>query len=498
MGLLISAFMPDIEEHIYRAQKRDTLRQKGIDPYTNQLDSRVTCHEAQERFEEWSQSGHEIGLAGRVRSIRKHGGSMFLDIDDGTDRIQLFIKKDIVSVEDFEQTNELLDIGDIIYTTGTLFLTKKEEKTLQVSAFTLLTKALLPLPEKWHGLSDVETRYRQRYLDLIANPSVKALFHERAIIIRTIREFFEHARFIEVDTPVLQSIPGGATARPFMTHHHALNTDMYLRVAPELYLKRLIVGGFERVFEIARCFRNEGIDHTHNPEFTQVEAYMAYATYKDLMSLVEQLVRAMVMSVHQKTSFEYEGTVIECGNPFSQLSFREGIIKYADIDIDAHLTFEALSIAAASRGADIKGSTSRAQILDVLFKTFVAPALIQPTFVIDYPLELSPLARKKDDNPAYTERFQLVIAGVERVNAFSELNDPVDQLERFKEQEEMHNKGDVEAQRLDTDYITALEHGMPPTAGLGMGIDRMVALLTNSHAVKEVLLFPALRPKTEE
>ncbi len=490
--------MPDIEEHIVRAQRRDALVQKGIDPYTNQLGDRVSCHEAQTRFDDWSASTHEIGLAGRVRSIRKHGGSMFLDIDDGTDRIQLFIKKDMVSAHDFEIASDLLDIGDIVYAKGTLFLTKKEEKTLQVATFSILTKALLPLPEKWHGLSDVETRYRQRYLDLISNPSVAAIFRARSVVIRTIREFFEHERFIEVDTPILQAIPGGATARPFMTHHHALDVDMYLRVAPELYLKRLIVGGFERVFEIARCFRNEGIDHTHNPEFTQVEAYMAYATYEDLMDLSERLIREMVQAVHKTTHFEYEGQVIDCAGAFPCVKFRDAIIQYGDIDIDAHLTFETLSTAAASRGVNLKECTSRAQVLDQLFKTFVASTLVQPTFVIDYPLELSPLARKKNDNPLYTERFQLVIAGVERMNAFSELNDPVDQLERFKEQEGMRENGDVEAQRLDRDYITALEHGMPPTAGLGMGIDRMVALLTNSHAIKEVILFPALRPKIEE
>ncbi|MDP2656376.1 MAG: lysine--tRNA ligase [bacterium] len=490
--------MQDIDEHHVREQKRDNLRKKGIDPYTNELGARVSCHEAQERFEEWSESGYLVGLAGRVRSIRKHGGSLFLDLDDGSDRHQLFVKKDKVSKETFELVNDLLDIGDIIYTTGILFLTKKEEKTLQVGELKLLTKALLPLPEKWHGLSDVETRYRQRYLDLIANPSVQALFYERAAIIRVVREFFEQERFIEVDTPILQSIPGGATARPFMTHHHALDIDMYLRVAPELYLKRLIVGGFERVFEIARCFRNEGMDHSHNPEFTQVEAYMAYATYEDLMDLVERLVVNMVKAVHQKTFFEFEEQKIECGESFSRITFRDAIIQYADIDIDQYLTFEMLSTAAASRGVNMKDCTSRAHVLDQLFKTLVAPALIQPTFVIDYPLELSPLARKKNENPFYTERFQLVIAGVERVNAFSELNDPVDQLERFKEQETMREKGDVEAQRLDMDYITALQHGMPPTAGLGMGIDRMVALLTNSHAVKEIILFPALRPKTDE
>ena len=363
----------------------------------------------------------------------------------------------------------------------------------------LLTKTLRPLPAKWHGLSDVEVRYRKRYLDLVANPDVRGIFIKRSLLVQAIREFFQKEDFMEVETPILQPLYGGANATPFITHHNALDIDLYLRIAPELYLKRLVVGGFNRVFEIARCFRNEGIDHLHNPEFTQVEFYQAYADYNDLMDLTERLLPELVSKVCSKLEVEHEGETIDFKPPYPRTTFRDLLIQHGQFDIEDYPDRSSLAKAAEKRGVSVEDSDDRGKIMDNIYKKLVRPKIINPTFMIDHPVELSPLAKKKPDDDRYVERFQLLLAkGVELCNAFSELNDPIDQKARFVEQEESRAAGDTEAQRMDRDYIEALETGMPPTAGFGMGIDRLTAILTGSHSLKEVILFPTMRPEQEE
>ncbi len=487
------------EERGVRLQKLEELKKLGMDPYPARSGRTAACERAHEWFETWSAEGTVVTLAGRVRSIRQHGGSAFVVIEDGTGKFQLFFRRDAVGDEQFSVIKNLLDLGDFIEATGTLFLTKTGEQTLEVGSdpgFRILSKALLPLPEQWHGLSDIETRFRQRYLDLIANEEVRKVFQHRATVIKTIRSFFEDEGFLEVETPVLQSIPGGATARPFLTHHNALDIDMYLRIAPELYLKRLIVGGYERVFEFARCFRNEGIDHTHNPEFTMLEAYIAYADYHLLMNMMENLFRHVVLAVHGGLEFAARGQTLSFANPFPRVSFRDAIADATGIDI-ADVSDAELKKQAGKLGVDVEKNVTRGQIFDDLLKKYVVSKTMQPTFLIDHPIELSPLSKKKADDPRFVERFQLVFGGVEVVNAFSELNDPQDQLARFCDQQKAAEAGDEEAHRIDMDYVHALEYGMPPTAGLGIGIDRLVCLLTDNANIKEVILFPTLRPKTE-
>ncbi len=489
--------MPTIEEREFRLKKLNELTAKGVNPYPSDGKRTATCEQCVAFFDAWAADKVIHTIVGRIKSIRLHGGSAFVTLEDGSGEFQIFVRKNIVGEDQYAILKDAVDLGDFLESTGTFFLTKTQEKTLEVQNFRIISKALLPLPEKWHGLSDVETRYRQRYLDLIANPEVRAVFIRRSLIIQTMRRFFEDKNFLEVETPILQQIPGGATARPFLTHHNALDIDMYLRIAPELYLKRLVVGGFERVFEFSRCFRNEGIDHSHNPEFTQVEVYMAYADYHDLMGMIEQMFCTIVEALYKKNEIEYEGNTISVEAPFARLSFRDALLKNSGINIDIHPEARDLLSEARDRGMDVETGVSRAKIMDELFKEYVVKKTIQPTYIIDYPIELSPLAKKKADDPRYTERFQLVVAGVELVNGFSELNDPQDQRARFEEQEKHREAGDEEAHRIDEDFITALEHGMPPTAGFGMGIDRLTALLTNSHTLKEVILFPTLRPKVE-
>jgi lysyl-tRNA synthetase class 2 len=353
----------------------------------------------------------------------------------------------------------------------------------------------LPLPEKWHGLADIETRFRQRYLDLIANPEVKEIFKKRSLLIKLIREFFDTRGFLEVETPILQPIPGGANARPFVTHHNALDIDLYLRIAPELYLKKLIVGGFEKVYEIARCFRNEGIDWAHNPEFTQIEFYQAYADYNDLMKLTEDLMKFLVQKICGKLKINYQDKEIDFTPPYPKITYREALIKFTGIDLEEFKTREMLLTKAKNISLEVEKTWSRGKIIDEIFKELVRPKLINPTFIIDEPIELSPLAKKKPDNPNYVERFHFLVAGMEICNAYSELNDPLDQEERLREQEGARAVGEEEAQWFDEDFIEALKYGMPPTAGEGIGIDRLAAILANVRNIKEVILFPTMRPK---
>jgi len=487
--------MPRISDQSQiRKIKLKKLLNSGFNPYPARVKRTYTCEQALVEFDKLKEKINPT-LVGRVRSIRLHGGSCFLHIEDGTAKIQIYLKKDKLGNKNYRFLTDTIDIGDFLEVTGQLFLTKKGEKTLLAKNVNIISKSLTPLPEKWHGLSDVEIRYRQRYLDLIANPEIKAIFQKRSLIIKTIREFLDSEDFIEVDTPILQSLPGGALAKPFKTHHETLNIDLYLRIAPELYLKRLIIGGFERVYEIGRCFRNEGIDRDHNPEFTQVEFYAAYQDYKWMMHFVEKLMVYLLEKVNKNLMIEYQGNQIDFTPPYPRLTFREAIKKYVKVDIDEYSDRESLVKKAKEIGLKIDKTFGRGKILDQIYKEWVRPEIINPTFITDYPIELSPLAKKKDGNDKYTERFQLLAGGAELTNAFSEINNPIDQKVRFEAQEKLRKAGDEETQRIDEDFLKALEYGMPPTAGIGIGIDRLVALLTNSHNIKEVILFPTLKPK---
>jgi lysyl-tRNA synthetase class 2 len=482
------------EENQTRIRRKEQAQNEGINPFPARVKRTHTIAQALVQFDVLAKKESELTLVGRLKTIRLHGGSCFANIEDGTENIQIFIKKDLLGEKPYEQFNSLFDMGDFVEATGTPFTTKRGEKSLLLTHIRLISKALLPLPEKWHGLSDVEIRYRKRYLDLIANPGVKETFVKRAKIITTIRSFLDQAGFLEVETPILQPIPGGANAAPFITHHNALNTDLYLRIAPELYLKRLIVGGLEKVYEISRCFRNEGIDKSHNPEFTQVEFYAAYWDYRQLMDFTEKLIKEIVNKVNGSMKLTFAGVDVDFTGDFARVTFMDACHLLAKIDV-AKLSDKELVKISRERGLDIPSNMSRAKILDEIFKTLVRPHLSVPTFITDHPVELSPLAKKREDNPRVVERFQLVAAGAELCNAFSELNDPIDQAERFKTQEKMRKAGDEEAQRIDTDYIEALSYGMPPTAGIGIGIDRLTSILTNSRHIKEVILFPTLKPK---
>lgn len=485
------------DENQARLQKLQKIKELGLNPYPSWgQDKRQLIEDILADFERLAEREEEICLAGRLRGLRGHGGSTFANLEDQSGRIQIYFKKDETGEDAYQLFTGCIDLGDFVAVQGRLFETKRGEKTLLVKKWQLLAKSLLPLPEKFHGLADVETRYRQRYLDLLANPEAKEIAKKRGVIIKAIREFFDTEGFLEVETPILQPMAGGATARPFVTHHQALKTDLYLRVAPELYLKRLLVGGFEKVYEIARCFRNEGIDHTHNPEFTQIEFYWAYATYEDLMKLMEKFFPYLLARLGMKMKFEYEDKEIDFSPPYPRQTFRELLIEYAKADIEEYPDQASLFEKAKQLKIGVTAKDGRAKMMDEIFKTLVRPKIIQPIYVIDYPVELSPLAKRKTDHPLYTERMQLLAAGgFELCNAFSELNDPLDQEERFKDQEKLRATGDEEAQRFDEDFITALKHGLPPAAGLGMGIDRLTALLTNSHNLKEVILFPILRPE---
>ncbi len=484
-----------------KLEKLEALKKSGIDPYPASTKRSAQISEAKNDFESLSSSEAELVLTGRVMTKREHGGSTFCHINDGTESIQLYFKKDVVGSDEYSLFLDNFDIGDFIEAKGSLFVTKRGEKTLQVKSFNILSKALLPLPEKWHGLSDVEERYRKRYLDILMNSEIKEKFIKRSKIISAMRKFLDENGFMEVETPVLQTIPGGALAAPFKTHLNALDLDMYLRVAPELYLKRLLVAGFEKVYEIGRCFRNEGMDATHNPDFTMMECYAAYQDYNDFMEMTEKMIQHIVSEVNDGSlEIEYgsgeEKQKIDFKGPYKKLDFTELLKEHTGIDYDA-LTEEELYKKAKELKVDVPAGSNKGKIADEIYKDFVRPKIIDPIFMINHPLELSPLAKQVPGDPKKVERFQLVVAGVELTNAFSELNDPQEQEARFKEQEENIKKGDDEAMRTDREFIEALEYGMPPAAGLGLGVERLIALLTNSHTVREIILFPTMRPKTD-
>lgn len=441
--------------------------------------------------EELKNLSEEFSLAGRVMALRDFGKSVFLHIKDRTGVIQGYIRKDVVGDDNFAWFKDYIDVGDFIGIKGNLFKTKTGELTINVKEFRLLTKAVRPLPEKWHGLKDVETRYRQRYLDLISNPEVKEIFLKRTKIIRLIRQFLDEREFVEVETPILHPIAGGAAARPFKTHHNALGMDLFLRIAPELYLKRLVVGGFERVYEIGRTFRNEGISTQHNPEFTMLEFYQSYATYEDLMDLIEELVCLVAETILGTLEFKYGDMLINMSRPWKRIDIMKSLTSILGSEImeDEERIFKK----ADSLGIEHKGIIGKAIV--EIFERIVGLDIVDPTFVFGFPFDVSPLARRNDLNPSITDRFELFIAGREIANGFSELNDPMDQEQRFLKQLEFKAKGEEEIHEMDEDYITALEHGMPPTAGAGIGIDRLVMLLTNSPSIREVIFFPHLRPE---
>ncbi|MDP3244506.1 MAG: lysine--tRNA ligase [bacterium] len=482
-----------IAEKPARLERLEKLKAAGVNPYPSVVKRTHDVENVLLLFEKLQDK--KIAIAGRVRSVRRHGGSAFMHLQDGSGKMQIFLQADILGQSKYDFLMDTLDVGDFLSAQGTLFTTKTGEKTLRAQSAEIIAKSLLPLPEKWHGLTDTEARFRKRYLDLLSNPEVKEIFVLRSALIRFLRKFFDERGFTEVETPIFHPIPGGAAARPFVTHHNALNADLYLRVAPELYLKRLVVGGFDKVYEIARCFRNEGIDAQHNPEFTQIEFYQAYSDYNDLMKLTEEMLPYLLKNLGLGLKIKHEGKEIDFTPPYPRLVFREALLKEIKVDIEKYKTTQDLLKKARQLGCDIGKTASRGKVIDELYKTFVRPKIWQPTFVVNHPVELSPLAKRLEDDERYAQRFQLVVGGgLELTNAFSELNDPIDQYERFKEQEKALIAGDEEAQRMDNDFVEALEHGMPPTAGFGMGIERLAALLTDSHNIKEVILFPTLRP----
>lgn len=487
------------EQRQQRIKKLDLLRRAGVAPYGSRFEVKeraghVLKLHGDKSKETLEQEKISCTLAGRVIALRRFGKAGFAVLQDGSDRLQVYFKKDLLS-EQMYAVVEQLDLGDWIGVTGTLFRTKTNEFTVEVHHLTFLSKALRPLPEKWHGLTDVETRYRQRYVDLIANPQIHQIFSTRSRIIAGIRAFLIERGFLEVETPMMHPIPGGATAKPFVTHHNALGVDLYLRIAPELYLKRLIVGGFPRVFEINRNFRNEGISTIHNPEFTMLEFYVSYADYQDLIALTEELVSSLARQILGKTVLPYQGKDIVLTPPWRRWSYHQAILEVNNLDPSVLHDREKALAAAKRLNVPVDPTASLFAIVNEIFEETVEPNLQQPTFITDYPIEISPLARRKDSDPTLTDRFELYIAGREIANAFSELNDPLDQRERFEGQAAQRAAGDDEAHLVDEDFLRALEYGMPPTAGEGIGIDRLIMLFTDQASIRDVVLFPQLRPE---
>ena len=472
-----------------REEKLNRLEEKGISPFSNKFSVSQSLSQISQHFEKFE--GKSVKIAGRIMSVREHGKSTFLDIQDKDCKVQVYFKLDTVGKQTYE-TLQLLDIGDHIGVSGDVFKTKTGEVTIVAKELVPLAKCLKSLPQKWYGLQDVETRYRQRYLDLVMNPDVKNIFLTRSKLITGMRNFLNKHDFIEVETPMMQPIPGGALAKPFITHHNALDIDLYLRIAPELYLKKLIVGGYEKIYEINRNFRNEGISTKHNPEFTMMELYWAYADYEDLMTFTEQMFYELVKEVKGSEKIVYQSQEITFPKKWERITYAQAFKKYCGIDLNTD-SEEKIRQEAKKKGVDTDDSFWH--VLDSLFKKFAIPNFIQPVFVMDFPIELSPLAKEK--KAGLVERFQPFAGGLELGNAYSELSDPREQEKRFTKQTQMRDKGDEEAHYLDKDFITALEYGMPPTAGLGIGIDRLTMLLTDSKSIRDVILFPLLRPEVK-
>lgn len=489
------------EQQAQRLAKADEMRREGVNPYPPRSGRTHSAAEALARFAgiEPSLAGQsdpeEVTVAGRVTAVRDMGKSVFTRLEDGSGTIQVYLRRNILGDEPFASFKRLVDLGDFVQVPGHLFRTRTGEVTVEAGAFTLLAKAINPPPEKWHGLSDVETRFRQRYADLMANAETREVFVVRSNVVRSIRRFLDERGFLEVETPSLQPLYGGAAARPFTTHYNSLDQTFYLRIADELYLKRLLVGGFERVYEICKDYRNEGIDALHSPEFTMLEFYVAYADYNDVMVLCEEMIAGAARDALGTTTITRNGQEIDLAPPWPRLTLREALIRWTGIDFLEVTDRGELYERARALGTDVAPDTVWPRIVDELMKTFVRPNLVQPTFLIDYPVELSPLAKRSPEDPRIAERFQPFIAGFEVGNAFTELNDPMDQLARFLEQARDRAAGDEEAMPIDDDYVNALMYGMPPTGGFGLGIDRLVMLFTDRPNLREVILFPHLRAK---
>jgi lysyl-tRNA synthetase class 2 len=477
-----------------RLAKLAQFRERGIPVYPSKVKRAHTAAEALASFQD-AGSEEEFQVAGRLVSIRVMGKSSFAHIEDSSGRIQLYLQENALGDEVYNYFKEDFDVGDFIAVTGTLFQTRTGEITIRVQQYELAAKALHPLPEKWHGLKDTETRYRQRYLDLIANPDARDVFIKRSRIITAMRRYLDSLDFLEVETPTLQPIYGGALARPFTTHHQALDTTFYLRISDELYLKRLIVGGLDKVYEICKVFRNEGISTRHNPEFTMMECYWAFADYADIMQLTENLIAYIAQEVLGTTQISYGGQEIDLTTPWTRISLADAIRQTAEIDIDTLSDLDSLWGECQRLGMEVAPQPSWGKLVEALLDEYVEPTLIQPTFVHTYPFDISPLSKQSPDNPQMVERFELYIAGRELANAYSELNDPLAQRERFERLSHSAPQGDKEAHPIDEDYVTALMYGMPPTGGLGIGVDRLVMLLTGQTSIREVILFPTLRPR---
>lgn len=482
------------QEHTIRVEKVLELRKEGIEPWPCAKSVTATCKQVIEDFQ-CSNQEKEYSITGRIMTIRLHGKTSFATMQDATGRLQIYIRKDEVGEQNFSLFQHYIDLGDILWVKGISFITNSGEISLKVHEFTLMSKCLYPLPEKFHGLTDIETRYRQRYLDLITNEESRIKFIKRSVLIRSMRTYLDEHGYIEVETPMLHPIPGGAAARPFVTHHNALSSDFYLRIAPELYLKRLVVGGFERVYEINRNFRNEGISTRHNPEFTMVEFYTAYHDYIFIMDFVEKMLKEMVSATDATLKIPFGDHTIDFASPFKKISIKNAVLEYAQI-LEHDLSEECIDATLRKHTITVvQKDASLGQKIYALFEELVEPQLLQPTFVTEFPIEVSPLAQRDAKNPHYAARFELFIGGMEIANGFNELNDPFDQAERFKEQLKAHAAGDAEAHHYDADYILALEYGLPPTVGVGIGIDRLAMLATNTVSIKDVILFPTLKKK---
>lgn len=476
-----------------RIKKIDHLQKMGIDSFPVKINRDFSLAEIIKNFSKLSRRKKTLFLAGRILAIRSHGGSAFCDFSDGTEKFQALFKKDVLR-EKFFLFEETIDIGDFLELKGNLFLTKKKEKTIQVLSWRIISKSLRPLPEKWHGLLDIEERFRKRYLDILMNDEIKDKFLLRSRIISEIRFFLNQEGFMEVETPILHPLAGGAAAEPFVTHHNALDADLFLRIAPELYLKRLLIGGMSKVYEIGRLFRNEGIDATHNPEFTELELYESYQNAEGLRDFIEFFIKKLIKKNFGKETIEYQGQKLSFNKKFNTISFYNILERYALIREPEKISTEELLLKARQFGIDAEKDSPKWKIIDHIFKKICRPKIIQPTFIVNYPPESSPLAKKLPEE-SLLDRFQLIIGGLEIANGFSELNDPLEQNKRFLAQEKLAKEGDKEANPKDEDFLEAMEYGMPPAAGVGMGIDRLVMLLTDTHNIKEVILFPTMRPK---
>lgn len=488
---------PEDEYVAARRAKLDRLRTAGVDPFPAHFHRTHTTGEAREQYDALVEAATEITVAGRITGRRGQGKVEFLDLWDTSGRLQLFMRLNTVGEERFELFKSTIDLGDIIGATGTLFTTKAGEQSLEVRNWTMLAKALRPLPEKWHGLTDPELRFRRRHLDLISNPDARELLRKRSLIVREVRRFLDDRGFVELETPVLQGLHGGASAKPFRTHHNALDRDLALRISLELYLKRLMIGGFDKIYEIGRNFRNEGIDRSHNPEFTMLETYEAYADYEDVMRMTEELVSTVALRVLGSMTISVQGTPVDLTPPWPRKPLREVIKQATGIDYVAHSTLEALDDAVRAKGLRLQPQKTRAKLIDQLLDE-AAAEVIQPVFFTDYPVELSPLAKLKPGSTDTVERFEAFAVGVEIGNAFSELNDPDDQLSRFLDQVRQAQAGDDEAHSLDLDFVEAMQQGMPPAGGLGIGIDRLVMFLLGVSNMREIIAFPMMRESAEE